>query len=92
MRSNKIYEWFDIPNKLDEQLPSYDDFYSKLKYSNHLDKEDEEFRKLLNTGLTEEQALKQLGLKTKPFNGLEINNYLKSIWEQEQTSTFRVFL
>ena len=26
------YEWFDTPNKLDEQqLPSYDDFYSKLK-------------------------------------------------------------
>ena len=34
------YEWFDTPNKLDEQqLPSHDDFYSKLKNSNLLDKE-----------------------------------------------------
>ena len=34
------FEWFDTPNKLDEQqLPSYDDFHSKLKNSNPLDKE-----------------------------------------------------
>ena len=31
-------EWFDTPKKLDEQqLPSYDDFYSKLKNTNPLD-------------------------------------------------------
>ena len=53
------YEWFDTPNKLDEQqLPSYDDFYSKLKNSNPLDKEFDDYQKLLNTGITEEQALK----------------------------------
>ena len=61
------YEWFDTPNKLDEQqLPSHDDFYSKLKKSKPLDKEYDDFQKLLNTGLTEEEALKKLGLKTKP--------------------------
>ena len=33
------YEWFDTPSKLDEQqLHSYDDFYSNLKNSNSLDK------------------------------------------------------
>ena len=33
------YEWFDIPNKLEEQqIPSYDDFYTKLKNSKPLDK------------------------------------------------------
>ena len=54
------YEWFDTPNKLDEQqLPSYDAFYSKLKNSNPLDKEYDYFQKLLNTGLTKEQALKK---------------------------------
>ena len=47
---------------------------------------------LLNTGLTEEQALKKLGLKTKPLTGLENYNYLKTIFEQEQMSTFRDFL
>ena len=74
------YEWFDTPNKLDEQqLPSYDDFYSNLKNSNPLDKEYDDFRKLLNTGLTEEQVLKKFGLKTKSLTGLENYNYLKSI-------------
>ena len=87
------YEWFDTPNKLDEQqLPSYDDFYSKLKNSNPLDKEFDDYQKLLNTGITEEQALKKLGLKTKPATGLENYNYLKSIWEQEKMTTFRDFL
>ena len=87
------YEWFDTPNKLDEQqLPSYDDFYSKLKNSNPLDKEFDDYQKLLKTGITEEQALKKLGLKTKPATGLENYNYLKSIWEQEKMTTFRDFL
>ena len=74
------YEWFDTPNKLDEQqLPSYDDLYSKLKNSNPLDKEYDIFQKLLNYGLSEEQALKNRELKTKPPTGLENYNYLKSI-------------
>ena len=85
------YEWFDTPSKRDEQrLPSYDDFYSKLKNSNPLDKYDD-FQKLPNTGLTEEQALKNLGLKTKPPTGLENYNYLKSIWEQEKMTSVRDF-
>ena len=58
------YEWFDTPNKLDEQqLPSYDDFYSNLKYSNPLYKEADDYQKLLITGITDKQALTKLGLK-----------------------------
>ena len=87
------YESFDTPNKLDEQqLHPYDDFYSKLKNSNTLDKEFDDYRKLLNTGITEEHALKKLGLKTKPTTGLQNYNYLKSILEQKKMTTFRDFL
>ena len=58
------HDWFDARNKLDEQqLPSYDDFYSKLKNSNPLDKEYDDFQKLLNTGIMEEQALKKSASK-----------------------------
>ena len=33
------HEWFDTPNMLiEQQLPSYDDIYSKMKNSNPLDK------------------------------------------------------
>ena len=78
------YEWFDTPNKVDEQqLPSYNDFCSKLKNSNPLHKEYDDFQKLLNTGLTEKQASRKFGPKTKPLTGLENHNYLKSIWEQD---------
>ena len=45
-----------------------------------------------NCGITEEQGLKKLDLKTQPPTGLENYNYLKSIWEQEKTTTFRNFL
>ena len=69
------YEWFDTPNTLDgQQLPSYDNFNSKLKNSNALNKKYDDFQNLLNTGLTEEQALKKLGPKTKPLMGLENYN------------------
>ena len=61
------YEWFDTPNKIDKhQLPLYDDFYSKLKNCNPLDKDDD-FQKLLITGYSEEQFLKKLnsGITTR---------------------------
>ena len=93
MKGSFPYEWFDTPNKLDEQqLPSYDDFYSKLKNSNPLYKEADDYQKLFNTGITDEQTLKKLGLKNKPPTGLENYNYLKYIWKQEKMTTFRDFL
>ena len=62
------YEWSDTPNKLDEkQLRSYDDFYNELKNSNP---GEVAIQKLLNTGITEERALKKLGLKNKPLTGV----------------------
>ena len=51
----------------EQQLPSYDDFYTKPKNSNPLDKEFDGFQKLLKTGLTEEQALKNSGSKPNGF-------------------------
>ena len=67
--------FIDTPKKLDEQqLPSYDDFYNKLKISNPLDKEFDDYQKLLNTAITEEQAMKKLGLKIKQPTGLENYN------------------
>ena len=51
------YEWPNTPNKLaEQQLPSYDEFYSKLKKSHPLDKEFHDYQKLLNNGINEEQA------------------------------------
>ena len=63
-----------------------------MKNNNPLDNENDDFQKLLTAEITEEQALKKHGLKTKSPTGLENYNYFKSIWEQEKMTTFRDFL
>ena len=51
------YEWFDSPNKLDATfLPPYECFFSKLKDHNPLEKEFIDFTKLLNSGLSQQEA------------------------------------
>ena len=68
MKEYFTYKGFDAPNQLDErQLPSYHNFYSKLKNSKPLDKEFWSFQKLLITGLSEEQVIKKFGLKAEPL-------------------------
>ena len=87
------YEWFDSPNKLDAPfLPPYECFFSKLKNHNPLEKEFTDFTKLLNSGLSQQEALKKLRLKEVPPSGVDNYNYLKVIWEEEQMSTFRDFV
>ena len=78
------YEWFDSPNKLDAPfLPPYECFFSKLNDHNPLEKEFTHFTKLLNSGLSQQEALKKLRLKEVPPSGVDNYNYLKVIWEEE---------
>ena len=87
------YEWFDSPIKLDAPfLPPYECFFSKLKDHNPLEKEFTDFTKLLNSGLSQQEALKKLRLKEFPPSGVDNYKYLKVIWEEEQMSTFRDFV
>ena len=76
-----------LSKKLDKhQLPLYDDFYSKLKNCNPLDKEDDGFEKLLITGYSEEQILKKLGYHNKddvPTSGAMQKKILS--WQKEYT-------
>ena len=58
---------FDSPNKLDVTfLPPYECFFSKLRDHNPLEKEFTDFTKLLNSGLSQQAALKILRLKVVP--------------------------
>ena len=57
-----------------------------------MEKEFTDFTKLLNSGLSQQEALKKLRLKEVPPSGVENYNYLKVIWEEEQMSTFRDFV
>ena len=55
-------------------------------------KEFTDFTKLLNSGLSQQEALIKLRLKEVPPSGVDNYNYLKVIWEEEQMSTFRDFV
>ena len=63
--------------------------FSKLKDHNPLEKEFTDYAKLLNCGLSQQEALKKMRLKDVPPSGVDKYNYLKGIWEEEQMSTFR---
>ena len=78
--------------KLTQLLFPYECFFSKLKDHNPLEKEFIGFTKLLNSGLSQQEALKKLRLKVVPLSGVDNYNYLKVIWEEEQKSTFRDFV
>ena len=87
------YEWFDSPNKLDATfLPPYKCLFSKLRDHNPLEKEFIDFTTLLNSGLSQQEALKKLRLKEVPPSGVDNYNYLKVVWEEEQMSAFRDFV
>ena len=57
-----------------------------------MEKEFTDFTKLLNSGLSQQEALEKLRLKENPPSGDHNYNYLKVIWEEEQMSTFRDFV
>ena len=74
------YEWFESRNKLDATfLPPYECFFSKLRDHNPLEKEFTDFTKLLNSGPSQQEALKKLRLKVVPLSGVDNYNYLESV-------------
>ena len=87
------YEWFDHLDKLQKtKLPPYVAFYSKFRSCNPLEAEYTHYVNQLKNGLTREQAVVRLKLSKPPPTGIENNQYLQQIWEQEQMSSFKDFL
>ena len=75
------YEWFDDAEKLSlDHLPPYECFYSKLRNCNSLEKEYLYYEKLVQTGLSQEFAMKKLR-KTRPsLTGVQNYAYLVEVW------------
>ena len=74
------YEWFDRPEKNNnKELPRYDSFFSILRNSNPLEKDYNDFKNLVNSGLTTEQAVAKLRMDRIPPIGAEKYLYLKSV-------------
>ena len=71
--TKRSYEWFDSPNNLDVTfLPPYECFFSKFRDYNPLEKKITDFTKLLNSGLSQKEALKKFRLKVVPPQDLTI--------------------
>ena len=88
-----LYEWFDSPNKLVAIfLPPYECFFSKLRDHNPMEKEITDFTKLLNSGVSQQEASKKIRLKVVPPSGVDNYNYLESVWEEERMTTFQDFV
>ena len=87
------YERFDCPEKMNnKELPPYDSFFSILRNSNPLEKEYNNFRNLVNSGLTTEQAVANLLMDRKPSTGAENYSYLQNDWENNNMQTFSDFI
>ena len=75
------HEWFDCPEKMNnKELPPYDSFFGVLRNSKPLEKDNNDFQNLVNSGLTTEQAVVKLRMDRKPPTGVENYLYLQSVW------------
>ena len=87
------YEWFDCATKLDnEHLPSYTDFFSKLRNQNPLEADYKKFENLLLNGCTEKDALREMKICSVPPTGKENYSHLQAVWESQNMRTIKDFL
>ena len=67
-------------------------FFSVLLNSNPLDEDYNDFRNLVNSGLTTEQSVVKLRMDRIPPTGAENYSYLQSVWENNNIQYFSDFL
>ena len=88
-----LYERFDIPDKLDcTELPPFEAFFSKLRNHNPLEKDFNDYQKLVNGEFNQQSILKKLRSQSVPPTGFENYFYLKNIWYQRSMITSKDFL
>ena len=58
-------EWFDSPDKLmNQSLPSYDDFFSRLRNCNPLEKTHSGYQFLIDSGCSSETVIKKSSVRS----------------------------
>ena len=87
------YDWCDSPDKLHStEMPPYEAFFSKVRNHNPLEKDFIEYQPLVNGRLDQQNALKKLRIQSIPPTGFKNYSYMKTIWEQHNLITFKIFL
>ena len=75
-----------------KEFPPYEPFFSILRSSNPLEKDNNDFQNLVNSGLTTEQAVTTLRMDRIPPTGAENYSNLQSVWENNNMQYFSEFL
>ena len=75
-----------------KKLPPYGSFFSVLRKSNPFENNYSDIQKLVNSGLTTEQAVAKLRKDGITLTGGEKYSYLQSVWVSEGMKSFKDFL
>ncbi len=75
-----------------EALPPYEEFESDLSCQNMLEEDFSKFQKLVEVGLSEEEAIIELKLPERPKTGREIYENLQKIWDENECKYLYQFL
>ena len=87
------YEWFDSSEKLTyPTLPPYDEFFSRLRNCNPLDKGYSDYQSFVNSGCSSEEVQKKLRFSSIPPTGQENYAYLQEVWKNHDMQSFKDFL
>ena len=71
---------FDCPQKMNNKdFPPYDSLFSILRNNNPLEKDYNDFHKLVNSGLTTEQSVAKLRMDRIPPTGAKNYSYLQGV-------------
>ena len=73
------------------ELPPYEAFFSKLRNHHPLEKDFNDYQKLVSGGFDQRNALKKLRIQSFPSTDFESYSYLKKIWEQHSMITLKDF-
>ena len=83
------YEWFDCPEKINnKKFPPYDSIFSTLCNCTPLENDYNDFQKLVNSGITTEQAVAKLRMDRIPPTGAENYSYLQNVWKNHTMQYF----
>ena len=74
-------DWFDCREKMNNELPPHDSFFSILRKSSPLVKDYNDFQDLNNSGLTTEQSVAKLRMDRIHLIGAETYSYSQSVRE-----------
>ena len=87
------YEWFDSPEKPTlPAFPPYNEFFSRLRNCNALDKAYSDYQSFVNSGCSIEEALKKLRVSSIPPQDKKIMHIYSKYGKTTTCNLSKIFL